>query len=299
MKSLTTGFVYARHDIPDEVIDEAYAMLATFFHLPAEAKARYVAPGSMGQTGYTGLLVEAAAQADKPDFKEMLNWGIELPEGHPLRRAFPHRYMERVFPEADVPGIGAALTLLYERLLDLQRRFLRIIAEGLGLHPGFFDDMLHDGPTLARAIRYPPMPQAPGSDYIWADEHGDINLITALPRATRKGLQVHVEDQWLDVMPPTGAAVINTGMMLERISNGVIPAGPHRVVADPEDADERYSVVQFCHPTPRTILAPVSTCIDDDNPQRFGPIQAGDWLDQVLYDINLVDDARRIPEAKS
>ena len=54
--------------------------------------------------------------------------------------------------------------------------------------------------------------------------------------------------------------------------------------------------MQFCHPTPRTILAPVASCIDADTPQRYAAIQAGDWLDQVLYDINLVEDARRIEQ---
>ncbi len=296
MRSLRTGFVYARHDIPTGVIDDAYGMLAAFFHLSRERKETYVRPGSMGQTGYTGLMVEAAAVADRPDWKEMLNWGIELPEGHPLRSAFPHRYMERTFPEADVPGISAALTLLYDRLLDLQRRFLRIIAEGLALHASFFDGMLEDGPTLCRAIRYPPMADAPDRDHIWAEERDDINLITALPRATSRGLQVKVGDGYVDAAPPGDHAILNTGMMLALLSNGQIPAGTHRVIADPDQMDERFSVVQFCHPTPRTILYPLPTCVDADHPQREGAIQAGDWLDQVLFDINLIEDARRIEE---
>ena len=295
IRSLETGFVYTAHDIPVDVIDAAYAHLATFFHLDRACKDRYVVPGSMGQTGYTGLLVETAAVSDTPDWKEMLNWGIELSDGHPLRQRFPHRYMPRAFPEAEVPGITAALSLLYDRLLDLQQRFLRIIAAGLGLAPTFFDSMLKDGPTLCRAIRYPPMNQAPDTaTHIWAEEHADINLITALPRATSRGLQVEVEGTWRDAMPPEGCAIINTGLMLERISNGRVPAGNHRVVADEGQQGERYSVVQFCHPTPWTLLGPVAACIDDAHPQQDGPILAGDWLDQVLYDINLNEDARRV-----
>jgi len=91
MRSLTTGFVYTSHDVPEDVIDEAYAMLAAFFGLDAETKQRFVAPGSNGQTGYTGLLVETAASSDVPDWKEMLNWGATVPEGHPLRRKYPQR----------------------------------------------------------------------------------------------------------------------------------------------------------------------------------------------------------------
>lgn len=294
LQSLATGFVYARHDIPGGVVDDAYGMLEAFFHLPRETKDEYIRLGSMGQTGYTGLLVEAGAISSTPDWKEMLNWGIELPGGHPLRKAFPHRYMERVFPESHVPGISTALVGLYDALLDLQRRFLRIIAEGIGCAAGFFDGMLADGPTLCRALRYPPMSKAPEGDYIWAEEHGDINLITALPRATSRGLQVKVEGGWVDAAPPEGHAILNTGLMLELVTNGRIPAGIHRVIADPAQPGERFSVVQFCHPTPRTILYPVPSCIDAGHPQQRSAIQAGDWLDQVLWDINLTEESRRL-----
>lgn len=296
LESLATGFVYARHDIPEEVIDRAYERLAAFFHLDRETKERFVAPGSMGQTGYTGLLVETAADAETPDWKEMLNWGLELPEGHPLRRRYPHRYMPRVLPEEVAPGITEALSLLWDRLQDLNARMLRVIAVGLGLHESFFDGMLADGPSLARAIRYPPMDQAPDDAHVWAGAHDDINLITALPRATAPGLEVQVGDRWVDAVAPAGHAILNTGMMLDRLTNGRIAAGTHRVVAKGDTATERISVVHFCHPSPWTVLAPVPACITPDRPQRHSAIEAGAWLDQVLYDINLVEDARRVGE---
>jgi isopenicillin N synthase-like dioxygenase len=154
--------------------------------------------------------------------------------------------------------------------------------------------MLKDGTALTRAIRYPPMTEAPGGEHVWAGEHGDINLITALPRATAPGLQVRTIDGWVDAIAPPGHVIINTGMMLEQLSNGIIPTGIHRVVAAEGDTGERLSVVQFCHPTPWTVLTPLASCITPDHPQRFGAIQAGDRLDEVLYEINLVEDARRV-----
>jgi isopenicillin N synthase-like dioxygenase len=288
LQSLQTGFVYTSHDIPASVLDGAYELLATFFRLPADVKRRYAAPATHGQTGYTGLLVETAAGRDVPDWKEMLNWGEELPPGHPLRRRYPHRYAERVLPEADVPGITEVLMTFHERLLDLQRRFLRVIALGLRCSEHFFDDLLLDGSTLSRAIRYPPMGEAPGAAHVWAAEHRDINLVTALPRASAPGLQIRTADGWVDAAPPEGYAIINTGIMLERISNGILPAGVHRVVAGPGQPGERYSVVQFCHPAPWMILAPVSSSVSGDRPQRYGAIEAGDLLDRVLWEINLL-----------
>jgi len=286
LRSLQTGFVYTRHDLPESLIDEAYGLLATFFALDPATKERFVAPGAHGQTGYTGLLVETAAGAEHADWKEMLAWGPTVPEAHPLRRRHPLNYRDQVLPEDVVPGITAALTVFRDSILDLQRRFLRIIAVGLGAHEAFFDDLLRDGPHLTRAMRYPAMGEAPGP-HVWAGEHADICLLTALPRATAAGLEVRTDAGWVDAAAPAGTVIMNSGLMLERLSNGIIPPGIHRVVGEP-DAGERHSVVQFCHPTPWTVLAPLPSCCTSENPPRFAGIEAGAMLDDVLWQINLI-----------
>jgi isopenicillin N synthase-like dioxygenase len=295
-RSLATGFVYTSHDVPEDLLDMAYGMLREFFEKAPEEKARFAVPGSNGQTGYTGLLVETAASSDKPDWKEMLNWASPIPTGHPLKRKFPGAYPDQRVPEEAVPGITAVLYRFHDSIADLQRRFLRVIAEGIGCHETFFDEMVEDGPTLTRAIRYPAMTELPADGHVWAAEHGDINLITALPRATAPGLQVKVDDEWIDAVAPERRVIVNTGIMLERLTNGVIPIGWHRVVAEPGYEGERYSVVQFCHPRPWTTLAPVPSCCTPENPQRFAAISAADALDEVLYEINLVEDARRVED---
>jgi len=293
-RSLATGFVYTSHDLSDDLLDSAYGMLRQFFELAPEVKQDFVVPGANGQTGYTGLLVETAASSDKPDWKEMLNWAAPIASGHPLKRKFSTAYPDQVLPEAVVPGITEVLYRFHHAIEDLQRRFLRVIAEGIGCHESFFDDMVADGPTLTRAIRYPAMSELGDDGHVWAAEHGDINLITALPRATAPGLQVKVGDDWVDAAPPDDAVIINTGIMLERLTNGIIPIGWHRVVAAPGYEGERYSVVQFCHPRPWTVLSPVPSCCTPERPQRFSAISAEDALDEVLYEINLVETARRV-----
>ncbi len=293
-RSLATGFVYTSHDVPDDLLDTAYGMLREFFERKPDEKKRYEIAGANGQTGYTGLLVETAASSDKPDWKEMLNWSTPIAAGHPLRRKFRTAYPDQVLPEEAVPGITDVLYQFHDSIADLQRRFLRVIAEGIGCHESFFDDMVQDGPTLTRAIRYPAMTELGEAGHVWAAEHGDINLITALPRATAPGRQVKVDDGWIDAKQPDSSVIINTGIMLERLTNGVIPIGWHRVVADPSYSGERYSVVQFCHPRPWTVLSPVPSCCTPENPQRFAAVSAEDALDEVLYEINLVEESRRV-----
>jgi isopenicillin N synthase-like dioxygenase len=288
MRSLGTGFVYTSHDIPGDLLDTAYGMLAEFFALAPERKVRWAVPESHGQTGYTGLLVETAATAQLADWKEMLKWGFEIPAHHPLRTKYPHRYVPPVLPESDVPGITKVLLELSARLLDLQTRVLRVVAAGLGVHDEYFDDILRDGTHLSRAIHYPAMTAAPGGEHVWAENHKDINLITALPRATAAGLQLLTDDGWLDIAPPEGHVILNSGIMLERLSNGRIPAGVHRVVSTGDDGSDRYSVVQFCHPAPWFQLAPLPSCVDAAHPLRYGTIAAGDLLDRVLYEIGFI-----------
>ena len=294
MRSLETGFVYTAHDVSSGLIDQAYEMLATFFALDGETKRSWTAEGTHGQTGYTGLLVETAATSDEPDWKEMLNWGERIPTGHPLRTQFPNRYHEPVLPEADVPGITETLLKFHSSIADVQRRFLRIIAVGVGADETLFDETVAVGANLTRAIRYPPMEQAPGGSHVWAGAHADINLITALPRATARGLQVEIDGTWVDAIPPDGHVIINTGLMLERLTNGRVPSGMHRVVADPEQPGQRLSVVQFCHPAPWTMLTPIPTCVTPERPLKYLPIRAADALDEVLWQINLVEDGRRV-----
>lgn len=289
MRSLTTGFVYARSDLSEDLLDETYDLLGRFFALPLEAKQRYDASDTGGQSGYTGLMVETAAISDTPDWKEMLNFGAPAPAHHPLTARYAHRYQAPRLPEADLPGSTDLLLAFHHSIADLQQRFLRIIAEGIGAHESFFDEMTTNGAHLTRAIRYPPMHEAPeDADHVWADEHGDINLITALPRATARGLQVKTDAGWIDASPPEGHVIINTGIMLEHLTNGMIPIGWHRVVADADSTEERISVVQFCHPTPWTMLAPATATISAERPQRFGTISAGDRLDQELWAIGLL-----------
>jgi len=97
-----------------------------------------------------------------------------------------------------------------------------------------------------------------------------------------------VNGRWQAAAPPEGRVILNTGLMLERLSNGTIPAGWHRVVAPEGPAGERHSVVQFCHARPSTILAPVHSCCTPAHPQRWAGVSAAEALEEVLYRINLM-----------
>ena len=273
VKSLRTGFVYVSHGMEQGFIDDIYSILEKFFDLPEDTKAR--------NPRYSYLGSETAESSDTPDYKEMLNFTSPMPAHHPLLLKYPSKYNSLSencgFDEKEIE----MLDLFAEQVQQVQRTVLQILASGLGCGARFFDRMTDHAPTLTRAIHYPAISNP---TQMWAAEHDDINLITALPRATTSGLEVLIEEDWVAASPPSDAMIINTGIMMNHLTNGKIPAGTHRVISDGSEKD-RFSIVQFCHPTPGTILQPIQNCVTDDRPQKFDAVTAEELLDSVIWKI--------------
>jgi hypothetical protein len=60
------------------------------------------------------------------------------------------------------------------------------------------------------------------------------------------------------------------------------------VVAPAGTTAERFSVVQFCHARPWISLAPLASCCSAERPQRWPAITAADALEEVLFQIRLL-----------
>jgi isopenicillin N synthase-like dioxygenase len=290
-QSLETGFVLVKSGLSEDLIDDIYGKFEEFYSWPFEKKMEYHRDWANGQTGYTPVGIESAAGEKTKDWKEMINVSSPLPSGHPFIKKYPVSYpKEQIIPAF----MEKSLWKFHYAMADLHMRMLRIIAEGLEVHPDFFTNIIQDAPTLTRSLHYPPITEAPddGNEYVLAGKHVDINIGTFLPRATKKGLQVLISDEWEDVIAPPGYVIYNKGIQLDLLTNGIFNQygsdGTHRVVADPEHIGSRFSCVNFCHAKPSTILSPVATTITKENPQRYAGISADDALAEVLFKIGLL-----------
>jgi isopenicillin N synthase-like dioxygenase len=129
----------------------------------------------------------------KPDQKEGLYFGAELPAADPLVQAGTPLHGRNLFP--DTPNELRETLLEYMRALtELGQRLMGGIALGLGLPEGYFADHGTREPlTLFRIFNYPPPP----SPELWGvGEHTDYGLLTILLQDDVGGLEVKSKSGW-------------------------------------------------------------------------------------------------------
>jgi isopenicillin N synthase-like dioxygenase len=279
------GFVgVVNHGVSKQLIDDFYAASQAFFALPEAAKRQYEVPGLAGQRGYTSFGKEHAKQSKVADLKEFYQLGQEVTDGDPAKAQYPDNVHVAEVPEFTNLGIR-----LYKAFEQAGGQLLRAIAIHLNLGAHYFDDKIHNGNSILRAIHYPPITQEPASA-IRAEQHEDINLITLLVGASAGGLQLLTkENEWVDIMPEEDEIVINVGDMLQRLTNNYLKSTTHRVVNPPRALWHlpRLSIPFFLHPKSDMDLRCLPVCVSDAHPLAYEPITAGAYLDERLREIGL------------
>lgn len=279
------GFVAVKnHGIPAELIDAFYRAAKAFFAKDEATKRQYEIEGLAGQRGYTSFGKEHAKQSKVADLKEFFQIGQTVKDNDPIKAQYPDNVQVAEVPE--FPQLGQQL---YEAFEKAGAELLRAIAIHLEIGEGYFDEKIHNGNSILRAIHYPPITQEPASA-IRAESHEDINLITLLVGASAGGLQLLTkEDQWVPILPEEGEIVINVGDMLQRLTNNYLKSTTHRVVNPPREEWHlpRLSIPFFLHPRSTMDLTCLEDCITAERPLAYEPITAGDYLDERLREIGL------------
>jgi isopenicillin N synthase-like dioxygenase len=279
------GFVVVEgHGVEPQTIRQAYAQVKAFFDLPTETKARYELPGGGGQRGYTGFGKEHAKNQQKGDLKEFWHVGREVYQG-------PEKlYAPNVWPEDAVPGFRSVMQSLYEKLDAFSVTLLEATSLYLGLDRYVLPKMVRDGNSILRCIQYPPLtPEQFASGAVRAAAHEDINFITILCEATESGLELLTRDgRWLEVESGPGQMVVDSGDMLARVCNDVIPSTTHRVV-NPKNSRNvtRHSMPFFVHPYSQCELKILPQCVSPSAPAHHSPITAHEFLEQRLRELGL------------
>jgi isopenicillin N synthase-like dioxygenase len=279
------GFVAVKnHGIPDELIADLYKYVQQFFSLPGGEKRKYEIPDLAGQRGYTSFGKEHAKGSDAPDLKEFFQFGQIVEDNDPIKSEYPDNVQVN-----DVPAFNTTFTKAYRAFEKSGRALLQAIAIYLGLEEHYFDQYIHNGNSILRAIHYPPITQEPKSA-IRAEQHEDINLITLLVGASADGLQILTkQNDWVPVTSLPEQIVVNVGDMLQRLTNNKLKSTTHRVVNPPKEmwGTSRFSIPFFLHPKSEMSLACLESCIDANHPKAFPDATAGEYLDERLREIGL------------
>jgi isopenicillin N synthase-like dioxygenase len=280
------GFFAVRAYLPPEVLERAYDTAKRFFALPQERRNRYTQKGAKGQRGYTGFGTEHAKDSKAPDLKEFWQVGrVDVPDSHPVHAP----YGPNVWPDADVPEFREAMTELYRHLDGLGALLLEACAAYIGEAPGLFRDMATDSDTIVRVIHYPPIAPDVPPGAVRSAAHEDINLITLLSGATSEGLELLRRDgSWMPVHTGFDTIVVDSGDMLQNVTNGLYKSTTHRVVNPADATQERYSMPCFIHPRKDADLTPLPSCVARTGGKATYPsITAGAYLEQRLREIGL------------
>ena len=278
------GFVAVKnHGVPDELIGDLYKYVQEFFSLPLDHKKNYEIPKLAGQRGYTSFGKEHAKGSDAPDLKEFFQYG-QVPRDN---------YKEEEYPANVHVGEVAPFNITFD---DAYRAFeksgkalLQAIALYLGMDEHYFDNYVHNGNSILRAIHYPPITHEPASA-IRAEQHEDINLITLLVGASADGLEILTKQgEWIPVTSLPDQIVVNVGDMLQRFTNNKLRSTTHRVVNPKRELwhTSRFSIPFFLHPRSSMSLRCLDSTVDASNPKLYEDATAGEYLDERLREIGL------------
>jgi len=290
------GFIIlADHGVAETLLDAAYAMAQQFFAMPEAGKQA----SNGGLRGYTPFGTEHAKNHAVPDLKEFYSVGRELAadiqagNAQELQSALdPEHYPPNVWPVAPAT-LREVFSSLYSALDCAGQQLLAALEPALQLPAGWFATRCVAGNSVLRVIHYPPVGAGVAPGAVRSAAHEDINLLTLLVAARGGGLQLLDRDgTWLPVETEPRNLIVDSGDMLARLTNGVIPATTHRVVnpggefASIANAS-RYSMPFFLHPTNDTSLAALPSCVTAERPLRHPPTTAGAYLDERLREIGL------------
>jgi len=291
------GFVALHnHPITAELQDEFHSACHKVFNMPLDHKSEYEIAGFKGQRGYVGFGRETAVGAPAADLKEFWHIGRSEDPQNPLTAG----YLPNIFPQ-EVPEFQRLGLQLYSELEVVAQTLLESLTDTLDLQADYFREYVASGNSILRALNYPGYfrVEHEGSQAVRAAAHTDINLITLLLGASQKGLQVQtLGGEWVNVNCRPNEMVVNVGDMLQRLSNMRFVSTVHRVlnpcqVNDFDAMDDfvpaRISIPFFCHPASSMPLNVLDSCVDFQNPPRFEDITAGDYLNQRLAELGLLD----------
>eukprot|EP00271_Cylindrocystis_brebissonii_P017727 TRINITY_DN4722_c0_g1_i1.p1 TRINITY_DN4722_c0_g1~~TRINITY_DN4722_c0_g1_i1.p1 ORF type:complete len:331 (+),score=62.03 TRINITY_DN4722_c0_g1_i1:415-1407(+) len=277
------GFFYLiNHGIDPVLVENVFKEGKAFFELSSKEKeALNMNPAGRGYTAYMVEKLEPEIQTCG-DTKEGFYIGKDVPADDP--QAGETFKGCNVWPAPELlPGWREVMMTYWTEARVLCMRMLPLLAMALELPPDWFSKphQFDDPMSLLRLLHYPAVKSLPEEGVFGCGAHSDWGVLTLLAiEGETGGLQICREKDenprvWEDVPPIPGAFVVNLGDCIERWTNNKFRSTLHRVI---NPGIERYSIPFFFEPDFDCVVECLPSCCSPDNPPKYEPITAGDYL---------------------
>jgi isopenicillin N synthase-like dioxygenase len=263
-------FQIVNHGIPQKLVDAVTELTQKFFQLPTAEKSEVMRRRGSPWGYYNNELTK-----NQRDKKEVFDYTTE--------GADPVYGASNQWPDSD-NRFKEVMVEYLEECTSLSVRLVDAFAVGLGLEPSALTHLVAPQHTGFMRLNYYPVadPLADQQDAAGLDgadlgvhHHTDAGILTVLLQHQVSGLQVHKNGVWHNILPADGALVINTGDMMQVLSNDLYRAPVHRVLA--MDECDRLSVPFFLNPSASAVIEPVSTAITAERPAYYSSILWSDF----------------------
>jgi isopenicillin N synthase-like dioxygenase len=276
------GFYFiVNHGVPESQSRGIFDQAARFHALPLERKMEIrIDKHNVGYLPMRGdtLRTSTVQTVTKPNLNEALFVARDLPDDHPDVLA-DRRFRSANRWPAGLPGFRESVVAYCETMERLVQRLMPLYALALGLPAAYFDGPFREAQYKLRMTHYPSQ-DSPVDDEFGIAPHTDTSFLTLLAPNDVPGLSIRRQSgRWIDAPAIPGAYVVNGGQMLQRWTNDVFLATPHRAVN--RSGGERYALAFFCDSNIDWPVAAVPTTVGPDKPPKYPTTWYTDYM--TLY----------------
>mmetsp|Transcript_50069 Transcript_50069/g.161814 ORF Transcript_50069/g.161814 Transcript_50069/m.161814 type:complete len:379 (+) Transcript_50069:127-1263(+) len=274
----TRGFFYCSN--LDALMDADYIASVYEFSrrahaLPADVKRRFARPRG-GYSGSDAGVEELAYEAGTTS--AVRAWDYARENNSSQGFWFRNRYPDFSPPFEEFIGD------LFARQQRLAVALLEGLAEMLGLERDAFSRHLRDGAELGtvRLLRYPKAEAAAAVPDVGIGAHTDFEAFTLMHQSAA-GLQLRAVGEgagWEDAPVRPAEFVVIIGDVLERMTNGVLQATPHRVL--PSLPHERYAIIRFNALRADTPVAPLAPFVTAERPKAYSDTTMAEIMEVTI-----------------
>jgi isopenicillin N synthase-like dioxygenase len=225
----------------------------------------------LNSTGYlplrgNTLRTSTIQTGTKPNLNEAFFVKREMPADHPDVLA-DRRFRGANRWPPNLPGFRETVVDYCDTLERLVQKMVRLYARALDLPAEYFDGPFKECQYSLRMTHYPHQ-DGPIEDEFGLAPHTDTSFLTLLAPNDVPGLSIRTQSgKWIDAPAIEDAYVVNGGQMLQRWTNDVFLATPHRAIN--RSGGERYAIPFFCDSNIDWPIAAVPTCVGPDKPPKY------------------------------